>query len=61
VAGWGIRTGMRNKKKEEFPGIMENMLAGNSFPQICFVSVNHSVEKSTGTQEQVWSVSESNM
>jgi hypothetical protein len=27
------------KKKEEFPGFMENMLPGNSFPQICVVSV----------------------
>jgi hypothetical protein len=31
------------KKKEEFPGFMENMLPGNSFPQICVVSVNKSV------------------
>ena len=30
-------------KKEEFPGFMENMLPGNSFPQICVVSVNKSV------------------
>ena len=30
-------------KKEEFPGLMENMLPGNSFPQICVVSVNKSV------------------
>jgi len=29
----------RKSKKEEFPGIMENMLPGNSFPQICVVSV----------------------
>jgi hypothetical protein len=33
-----------NKKKEEFPGIMENMLLGNSFPQICVVSTNKFVE-----------------
>jgi hypothetical protein len=33
-----------NAKKEEFPGIMENMRPGNSFPQICVVSVNESVE-----------------
>jgi len=33
----------REKKKEEFTGIMENMLPGNSFPQICVVSVNQSV------------------
>jgi hypothetical protein len=31
------------KKKEEFTGFMENMLPGNSFPQICVVSVNQSV------------------
>jgi hypothetical protein len=28
------------RKKEEFLGIMENMLSRNSFPQICVVSVN---------------------
>jgi hypothetical protein len=27
------------KKKEEFPGFMRNMGPGNSFPQICVVSV----------------------
>jgi hypothetical protein len=26
-------------KKEEFPGSMRNILPGNSFPQICVVSV----------------------
>jgi hypothetical protein len=31
------------EKKEEFPGFMENMLPGNSFPQICVVSVHESV------------------
>ena len=31
-------------KKEEFPGTMRNMLAGNSFPQICVVSEIHSEE-----------------
>jgi len=30
---------------------MENMLPGNSFPQICVVSVNQCVEKLDGTQE----------
>jgi len=35
---------MKKTKKEEFPGIMEDMLPGNSFPQICVVSVNKSVE-----------------
>jgi hypothetical protein len=33
------------EKKEEFPGFMENMPPGNSFPQICVVSVNKSVGK----------------
>jgi hypothetical protein len=28
------------KKKEEFPGFMGNMAPGNSFPQICVVSVS---------------------
>jgi hypothetical protein len=32
------------EKKEEFPGFMENMRPGNSFPQICVVSVNYLVE-----------------
>jgi hypothetical protein len=40
----------RKNKKEEFPGIMENMLPGNSFPQICVVSVNEYVEKSGNMQ-----------
>jgi hypothetical protein len=35
----------RKRKKEEFPGPMENMMPGNSFPQICVVSVNESVGK----------------
>jgi hypothetical protein len=30
--------GDEKTKKEEFPGIMENMLSRNSFPQICVVS-----------------------
>jgi hypothetical protein len=34
----------KEMKKEEFPGIMRNMPPGNSFPQICVVSVNKSVE-----------------
>jgi hypothetical protein len=38
-AGFGAK-----KKKEEFPGVMGNMLPGNSFPQICVVSVVHSGE-----------------
>jgi hypothetical protein len=40
--GFSWRAGKKTKK-EEFPGIMENMLPGNSFPQICVVSVNKSV------------------
>jgi hypothetical protein len=31
--------GFCKMKKEEFPGTMWNMPAGNSFPQICVVSV----------------------
>jgi hypothetical protein len=42
---WRANPGSRCVKKEEFPGFMENMLPGNSFPQICVVSVNESVEK----------------
>jgi hypothetical protein len=38
-------------KKEEFPGIMGNMLPGNSFPQICVVSVMQSVESGISSQE----------
>jgi hypothetical protein len=36
----GILVRSRKRKKEEFPGIMENMPLGNSFPQICVVSIN---------------------
>jgi len=39
-----FRDESRKRKKEEFPGLMENMLPGNSFPQICVVSVNESVK-----------------
>ena len=48
-------------KKEEFPGIMENMLPGNSFPQICVVSVNKSVGNAYLTQEYRRSVAISNL
>jgi len=41
-SGGGTQLGQT--KKEEFPGIMGNMLPGNSFPQICVVSVKQSVE-----------------
>jgi hypothetical protein len=36
----------RDKKKEEFPGFMQNMLPANSFPQICVVSGNEYVGNS---------------
>ena len=35
--------GADNAKKEEFPGIMDHMLTGNSLPQICVVSESESV------------------
>ena len=41
------------KKKEEFPGLMENMLPGNSFPQICVVSERKYVEIVDLSQEYV--------
>jgi hypothetical protein len=41
----------RERKKEEFPGLMKNMRPGNSFPQICVVSVNDYVEKLNLLQE----------
>ena len=49
------------EKKEEFPGFMENMLPGNSFPQICVVSVNQSVGNLLFTQEHLRSAAGSNM
>ena len=48
------------KKKEEFPGPMENMRPENSFPQICVVSVNQFVEIEVVMQEHGGSVNESN-
>jgi hypothetical protein len=39
---------------------MEDMLPGNSFPQICVVSVNESVEKWELTQQYVGIVAQSN-
>jgi hypothetical protein len=41
-----IAMGREKEKKEEFPGLMQNMLPGNSFPQICVVSVHHFAERS---------------
>jgi hypothetical protein len=38
-------------KKEEFPGIMENTMPENSFPQICVVSVNKCVGNADMLQE----------
>jgi len=49
------------KKKEEFPGFMDNMLPGNSFPQICVVSVNKSVENFRFAQGYGRTVTFSNM
>jgi hypothetical protein len=37
----------KNRKKEEFPGNMDNMPSGNSFPQICVVSGNNHVGNSS--------------
>jgi hypothetical protein len=53
--------GTQITKKEEFPGIMENMLPGNSFPQICVVSVNKSVGKVLIGQEYIGSVYQGNL
>jgi hypothetical protein len=39
---------------------MENMLPGNSFPQICVVSVNKYVENFTIKQEYGWATTLSN-
>jgi len=39
---------------------MKNMLPGNSFPQICVVSVNKFVENSYFTQEYLGALAESN-
>jgi hypothetical protein len=48
------------RKKEEFPGNMENMLPGNSFPQICVVSVYKHVGNRELIQRHFGSVAESN-
>jgi hypothetical protein len=50
----------RKRKKEEFPGLMVNMPPGNSFPQICVVSVNQFVEIGSVMQEHGGSMNESN-
>jgi hypothetical protein len=50
-----------NSKKEEFPGLMENMLPGNSFPQICVVSVHKSVENKPDAQDYQRSVATGNV
>jgi hypothetical protein len=39
---------------------MENMLPGNSFPQICVVSVNQSVGKASIRQQYIGSVYQGN-
>jgi hypothetical protein len=56
----GFSRRLTKGKKEEFPGFMENMLPGNSFPQICVVSVNKFVEIAYFTQEYRRSVAISN-
>jgi hypothetical protein len=50
----------QKEKKEEFPGIMEDMMPGNSFPQICVVSVSDSAENAYMTPEYAGSASLSN-
>ena len=52
--------GDEKTKKEEFPGIMENMLSRNSFPQICVVSINKCVGNVDMLQEYGRSVALSN-
>jgi hypothetical protein len=42
----------RETEKEEFPGIMEITPPGNSFPQICSVSVSESVKKGSAKDDQ---------
>jgi hypothetical protein len=54
-----VGTGKR-QKKEEFPGFMQNMPPGNSFPQICVVSESHSVETVEMVQDYGNSVDLSN-
>ena len=39
------------EKKKEFTGLMNTMAPGNSFPQICVVSINKIVEKTIMAQE----------
>ena len=56
-----FRQGSEKAKKEEFPGAMENMPPGNSFPQICVVSVNEYVEISDVTQEHIGSANLGNL
>jgi hypothetical protein len=47
-------------KKEEFPGFMDNMQPGNSFPQICVVSGNSFVDDAADAQEYLRVVAFSN-
>jgi hypothetical protein len=42
---------LATQKKEEFPGSMKNILPGNSFPQICVVSVGDSLEVVESAQD----------
>jgi hypothetical protein len=46
VFGW-----RRDRKKEEFPGFMENIRPRNSFPQISVVAIDQFVEKRASIQE----------
>jgi hypothetical protein len=48
------------RKKRSSQASWKNMLPGNSFPQICVVSVNESVEKQDLTQEHLRSAALSN-
>jgi len=50
----------KDRKKRSSQASRENMLPGNSFPQICVVSVNHSVEIQDLTQEYGRIMSKSN-
>jgi hypothetical protein len=59
TSGEGGHTDKFNKK-EEFPDLMEHMLPGNSFPQICVVSVKHSVENYRIQQDDVRTMAVSN-
>jgi hypothetical protein len=52
---------LRKSEKIGVPRLHENMLPGNSFPQICVVSVNQNVENKKFTQEYLIAMAESNL